>query len=259
MEFYQTLVCDGFLSGEESLLTEGLDMNRNFRKLFFLTSLILTTHCFALQDASFYTQSKESLKNLTPDMALELLKEGNQRFTAGKMKNRNYLQQVKLTSKKQYPFAFILSCMDSRGSSELLFDQGIGDIFVGRVAGNVINDDMLGSMEFATQVMGSHLIVVMGHTSCGAMKGACEKVNMGNLTQLLNKISPAVNTVHHSHAKPLNCEDAKIVDAIAQQNVLNMIQEIEKRSPLIKKSMDNKEVMIVGAMQDLKTGRISFE
>lgn len=233
-------------------------MKRNFLKLFFLLSLVFTSQCFALKDASFYTQSKESLKNLTPEMALVLLKEGNERFITGKMKNRNLLQQAKLTSKGQYPFAFILSCMDSRGSSELLFDQGIGDIFVGRVAGNVVNDDMLGSMEFATQVMGSHLIVVMGHTSCGAMKGACSKVKMGNLTQLLNKVSPAVNTVQQSQTQALNCEDAKTVDAIAQQNVLNMIQQIKEHSPLIQKSISNKEVMIVGAMQDLKTGKITF-
>lgn len=233
-------------------------MKWNLAKVFLL-SIIFSLPCFAVEkSASYYTQSKESLQSMTPDIALELLKEGNQRFTSGNMKNRDLLQQVKLTKKAQYPFAFILSCMDSRGSPELIFDQGIGDIFSARVAGNIVNDDQLGSMEYATQVMGSHIIVVMGHTSCGAVKGACEKVQLGNLTQLLDKISPAVNTIQQNQHQSLDCNNAQTVDDIAKQNVLNMIEEIKKRSPLIQKSIENKQVMIIGAIQDLKTGQVTF-
>ncbi|OAI48566.1 carbonic anhydrase [Gammaproteobacteria bacterium SCGC AG-212-F23] len=196
---------------------------------------------------------------MTPAIALNLLKEGNSRFVSGKMKNRNFLQQAKLTKKGQHPFAFILSCMDSRGSPELIFDQGIGDIFAGRVAGNVINDDQLGGMEFATQVMGAHIIVVMGHTSCGAVKGACSHVTLGNLTQLVNKITPAVNTVKKdSHTASLDCDKAETVDMIAKQNVLNMIQQITEKSPVVKKLVDDNQVIIVGAMHNLATGVVTF-
>src|SRR5688572_6645350 len=154
---------------------EKYNFNRIWINLGAAVLLLWSSSLFA-EDASTYTQSKEKLKQMTPAIALELLQEGNDRFLQGKMKNRNFLQQVKLTKKSQYPFAIILSCMDSRGSPEILFDQGIGDIFSGRVAGNVVNDDQLGGMEYATAVMGAHIIVVMGHTSCGAVKGACENV-----------------------------------------------------------------------------------
>ena len=222
-------------------------MKRSF--LYFILSLFLFCHAGFALDTSTYTQSKEKLKSMTPAIALQLLKEGNQRFVAGQMKNRNFLQQAKLTKKGQHPFAFILSCMDSRGSPELIFDQGIGDIFAGRVAGNVINDDQLGGMEYATQVMGAHIIVVMGHTSCGAVQGACSKVDLGNLTQLLDKISPAVNTVKDNlQGKPLDCQSPVTVNAIAKQNVMNMIEEIQKRSPTIKKLIDQNQVVIVGCL-----------
>lgn len=149
--------------------------------------------------------------------------------------------------------------MDSRGSPEILFDQGIGDIFSGRVAGNVVNDDQLGGMEYATAVMGAHIIVVMGHTSCGAVKGACENVKLGNLTQLIHKISPATQAIkEETKTSSLNCEDKAIVDAISKQNVQNMVEAIPKKSSVIKKLIDEKQVMIIGAMHDLKTGKIIF-
>jgi len=235
-------------------------MKMDFRKylLIFFTLLLFNTSLFA-EDAWTYTQSAEKLKSMTTATALQLLKEGNNRFVSGKMKNRNFLQQAKLTKKNQHPFAFILSCMDSRGSPELIFDQGIGDIFAGRVAGNVVDSDQLGGMEYATQVMGTHIIVVMGHTSCGAVKGACTDTKLGNLTQLVNKIIPAVNTIKQkAHASTLDCDNAQNVNAIAKQNVLNMMKEIEKKSPLIKKSIEQKQVMIIGAMHDLSTGRVTF-
>ena len=235
-------------------------MKMDFQKicLTLLALFLFNTLLFA-EDASTYTQSAEKLKLMTPETALKLLKEGNGRFVSGSMKNRNFLQQAKLTKKGQHPFAFILSCMDSRGSPELIFDQGIGDIFAGRVAGNVIDKDQLGGMEYATQVMGSHIIVVMGHTACGAVKGACDDVKLGNLTQLVNKITPAVKTVKKdSHASALDCNDMKNVNAIARQNVLNMVQEIKNESPVVKNLIAQKQVMIVGAMYDLATGRVTF-
>jgi carbonic anhydrase len=236
-------------------------MQKYFLNILLVMSVFLlcgSQNLFAV-DASTYTQSKESLKSMTPDTALTLLEEGNDRFVSGNMKNRNYLQQAKLTKKGQHPFAFVLSCMDSRGSPELIFDQGIGDIFAGRVAGNVISADQLGGMEFATEVMGAHIIVVMGHTSCGAVRGACAHVELGNLTQLVDKISPAVNEVkQHEQVAALNCEDPKVVDAIAKQNVLNMMQAIPEKSPIIKKLIAQKQVVIVGAMHDLSTGKVTF-
>lgn len=207
----------------------------------------------------YYTQNSESLKAMTPELALKQLKEGNVRFVKGQMKKRNLLQQAKLTKQGQYPFAVILSCMDSRGSPELIFDQGIGDIFSVRVAGNVVDDDQLGSMEFATKAVGSHIIVVMGHTRCGAMRGACSGVELGHLTQLLNKITPAANTVKQTlNVATLDCNDTKIVDDIAKQNVLDMIKEIKDNSPIISSLVDQKQVMIVGAMHDLQTGQVTF-
>ncbi|HSW94139.1 MAG TPA: carbonic anhydrase family protein [Gammaproteobacteria bacterium] len=232
-------------------------MNRNFQKILLtLFTLFLFNASRAAEDTWTYTQSAEKLKLMTPATGLQLLKEGNDRFVSGKMKNRNFLQQAKLTKKGQHPFAFILGCMDSRGSPELIFDQGIGDIFAGRVAGNVVDSDQLGGMEFATQVMGSHVIVVMGHTSCGAVKGACTDTKLGNLTQLINKIMPAVNTVGKNSTP--DCENTQTVNAIAKQNVLNMVKEIEMKSPIIKKLIAQKQVIIVGAMHDLSTGRVTF-
>ena len=139
------------------------------------------------------TPSQETQKNLTPELAYSILKEGNLRFVNNLKANRNLLEQVNETSNGQFPFATILSCMDSRTSAELIFDQGLGDIFSIRIAGNVLNDDVLGSMEFGTKVVGTKIILVLGHTGCGAIVGACNAVKMGKLTQLLNKIKPAID------------------------------------------------------------------
>lgn len=211
-------------------------------------------------DSWLYTQTSESQKSMTADKGLQLLKEGNARFVDGSIKNRNFLNQVKLThSKGQYPFAVILSCMDSRGSSELIFDQGIGDVFSIRLAGNVLDADQLGGLEFATKAVGSHLIVVMGHTYCGAVAGACSGVKLGHLTQLLQKIQPAVDLVKQTKKnQPLNCQDNKIVDEIAKQNVLNVIQEVKKESKIISDLIATGDVKIVGAMHNLQTGEVVF-
>jgi len=237
-------------------------MNRTW--IFFIAALIfISTTAFAdnlKSDSWLYTQTSESQKSMTADKALQILKEGNKRFADNSAKNRDLLQQAKLTSAKgQYPFAVILSCMDSRGSPELIFDQGIGDVFSVRLAGNVVDADQLGGMEYATKVVGSHLIVVMGHTSCGAVAGACSKVELGNLTQLLDKIQPAVTTVKKTKkVAELNCKDTAIVDEIAKQNVLNMIKEVKAKSPIVKELLKSGQVKIVGAMHNLKTGEITF-
>jgi carbonic anhydrase len=193
---------------------------------------------------------------LTPHEALNKLLAGNQRFLQGNMKQRNYPKQAKLTYKLgQAPFAVILSCMDSRGPSEIIFDQGIGDIFALRVAGNVINLDILGSMEYGVKVVRAKLIVVMGHTQCGAVTAACKDTKVGDLTQLLDKIKPAVVAVKKSATT--SC-DQNLVDKIAKQNVINGMMQISIQSSIITEMLAQKEILLVGAMHDLKTGNVTF-
>jgi carbonic anhydrase len=228
--------------------------------LFFI---FLTTNLWAEEQKNvswLYTQTSESQKLMTADKGIQILKEGNARFINGATKHRNLLNQVKLTHRKgQYPFAIILSCMDSRGSSDLIFDQGIGDIFSIRVAGNVLDIDQLGGLEFATKVVGTHLIVVMGHTSCGAIAGSCNQVKLGHLTQLLQKIQPALDIVKQKNkGKELNCQDKKTIDDIAKQNVLLVMQKIKQESKIISDLIAKGDVKIVGAMHNLKTGEVSF-
>jgi carbonic anhydrase len=206
-----------------------------------------------------YTATQETLNKLTPSQALQMLKDGNMRFINNKPINRNLIQQAKATSVHgQFPFAVILSCMDSRGSSEIILDQGIGDIFSIRVAGNVVDEDQLGSMEFATKAVGTKVVVVLGHTQCGAVAGACKGVQLGNLTSLLDKIQPAVQQVKDASKGTVNCNDSNIVNTIAKQNVLDMIKEIKEKSPIIREQADNKQIIIVGGMHDLRTGRVLF-
>jgi carbonic anhydrase len=172
---------------------------------------------------------------------------------------RNLLQQAKTTSLKgQFPAAVILSCMDSRGSPELIFDQGLGDVFSVRVAGNVSDTDQIGGMEFATKAIGSKVIMVMGHTQCGAVRGACQDVQLGNLTELLNKIKPAVKQVKEAANGNIDCSNDTTVDDIAKQNVINVMKQIEEKSPLIHDQIKNKQVLMVGAMHDLRSGKVRF-
>lgn len=199
------------------------------------------------------TTNKEIQKNLNPLRALEILKQGNYRFVNNLKVNRNLLQQVNETKEGQYPFATILSCIDSRTSAELIFDLGLGDIFSVRIAGNIVNDDILGSMEFACKVAGSKIIVVLGHTSCGAIKGACEHVEMGHLTGLLKKIEPAVKaTLNFDHST------LRFADAVAENNVHLSIKEILERSPIISKMVEDGELGIVGAMYNVESGQVNF-
>jgi carbonic anhydrase len=203
------------------------------------------------------TLTKEMQAQLTPAKALELLKDGNKRFVSNLKINRNLLQQVNETAEGQHPFAFILSCIDSRTSAELIFDQGLGDIFSCRIAGNILNSDILGSMEFACQIAGSKIIVVLGHTKCGAIKGACDGVEMGNLTTLLAKVKPAINTLNQGFEN-LIADKAEFVERVSKSNVRLVLQEIPARSPIVAQLLERGEVALVGGMYDVETGRVEF-
>ena len=203
------------------------------------------------------TLTKEMQETITPSMALELLKEGNKRFMNNLKVNRNLLQQANETSDGQHPFAVILSCIDSRTSAELIFDQGLGDVFSVRIAGNIINEDILGSMEFGCKVAGSKIIVVLGHTKCGAVKGACDHVEMGNLTALLRKIQPAVydeKTVTENR----NSGNDEFVEKVASINVKRMVHAIMERSPILKEMIEAGQIGIVGGNHNITTGEVSF-
>ncbi|WP_276168876.1 carbonic anhydrase family protein [Zobellia alginiliquefaciens] len=203
--------------------------------------------------------TKETQATMTPEKALTFLKEGNQRFQQNLKANRNLLEQVNDTSEGQWPFATILSCIDSRVSAELVFDQGLGDIFSIRIAGNFSNEDILGSMEFACKLAGTKLVVVLGHTSCGAVKGACDHARLGNLTALINKIEPAVEAVTEPADESLrNSKNLEFVDKVSEKNVLLTIDNIRQQSPVLAEMEDKGEIKIVGAMYDISNGEVVF-
>lgn len=203
--------------------------------------------------------TKETQTTMTPEKSLQYLKEGNQRFQNNLKANRNLLEQVEDTSMGQYPFATILSCIDSRVSSELIFDQGIGDIFSARVAGNFVNEDILGSMEFACKLAGTKLIVVLGHTACGAVKGACDDAKLGNLTSMLAKIKPAVKAVTEPKDPSIrNSKNIEFVNNVAVKNVLLTIDRIKEESDVLAEMEKKGEIKIVGAMYDINTGAVTF-
>ena len=203
------------------------------------------------------TVTKEIQSAITPSMALTLLNEGNKRFLNNLKVNRNLLQQANETSDGQHPFAIILSCIDSRTSAELIFDQGLGDIFSVRIAGNIINEDILGSMEFACKVAGSKIIVVLGHTKCGAVKGACDHIEMGNLTALLNKIRPAVDDETLTKENR-NSNNSVFVENVATINVKRTVKSIMQRSPILKEMIESGQIGIVGGTHDISTGEVNF-
>lgn len=200
--------------------------------------------------------TKESQSTVTPEKALQFLKEGNTRFVNNLKYNRNLLQQVNETREGQWPFAVILSCIDSRTSAELIFDQGLGDVFSIRIAGNVLNEDILGSMEFACKIAGSKLIVVLGHTKCGAVKGACANVEMGNLTGLLGKIQPAIETA----SKKTNHDKASMefVEEVAEQNVMFHMNKILEQSPILREMIEENKIGIAAAMYSVDSGEVDF-
>lgn len=203
--------------------------------------------------------TKETQATMTPEKAIQFLKEGNDRFQTNLKANRNLLEQVNDTKDGQFPFATILSCIDSRVSAELVFDQGLGDIFSVRIAGNFVNQDILGSMEFACKLAGTKAIIVLGHTSCGAVKGACDHARLGNLTALINKIEPAVYAVKEPKEEDLrNSKNLDFVDSVARKNVELTLENIRSQSVILHEMEDNGEIAIVGAMYDIADGKVHW-
>ena len=199
-------------------------------------------------------QTKDTQQALSPKGATNLLEQGNQRFLQNKKENRDLLLQVSQTGAGQFPFAAVLSCIDSRVPAELIFDQGIGDIFSVRVAGNIVNEDILGSLEYSCKVAGSKVIVVLGHTSCGAVNSACKGVELGNITPMLHKIKPAIANVKaklNDHSD-LNCND------VADENVRLSIAQIRDESPILAEMEQNGEIEIIGASYDVSNGKVDF-
>ena len=203
------------------------------------------------------TLTKELQDAITPSIALKLLQDGNQRFVNNLKANRNLLQQANETSDGQHPFAVVLSCIDSRTSAELIFDQGLGDIFSVRIAGNIVNEDILGSLEFACKLAGSKMIVVLGHTKCGAIKGACDHAEMGNLTVLLAKIRPAVDDEIQTKENRTS-HNSDFVENVAAINVKRTVKAIMERSTILSNMIQKGEIALVGGMHDLSTGHVTF-
>jgi len=203
------------------------------------------------------TLTKEMQSAITPSVALEILKDGNKRFVSNLKINRNLLQQANETSDGQHPFAVILSCIDSRTSAELIFDQGLGDVFSVRIAGNIVNEDILGSMEFGCKVAGAKIIVVLGHTKCGAVKGACDNVALGNLTGLIAKIKPAVDQESVT-SENRNSSNGVFVENVAELNVSLSVKNILLKSPIIADMVKNGDIGIVGGIHDIATGEVNF-
>lgn len=204
------------------------------------------------------TLDKSAKEHLTPKMALQILKNGNERFVNNLEAHRNLLEQVNATRDGQSPFAIILSCIDSRTSAELIFDQGLGDIFSVRIAGNVINTDVIGSMEYACKLANSKLIVVLGHTKCGAIKGACDFVELGSLTELLTKIQPAVYAEKATPTELRNSKNLQFVNNVSAINVRKSVQAILDRSFILEQMIASGEIGIIGAMYDIETGKVDF-
>lgn len=198
-----------------------------------------------------------NLEELTPNDALTILMDGNTRFVNGISKNKNFLSKVEETGTQQRPFAAILSCMDSRAPVEILFDQGIGDVFSVRIAGNVVSENVLGSLEYAVGVSGSKLIMVMGHTNCGAVKGACDHVEFGNLTGLLNKIQPAVSAGNAGDGEKNSKNDAFVED-VTRLNIQNSINSILQQSEVIKKLTEEGKISLVGAVYNVSKGTVEM-
>ena len=206
-----------------------------------------------------YTHTKETQSKMTPESSLQNLREGNKRFQENVRLSRNLVQQVRETASGQYPYATVLSCIDSRVSSELIFDQGMGDLFSIRIAGNFVNEDILGSMEFACKLAGTKLVVVLGHTACGAVKGACDHARLGNLTTLINKIEPAVAAVSEPTDESLrNSKNIDFVNQVAEKNVMMTIGNIRDQSPVLAEMEANHEIKIIGGMYNISNGEVTF-
>lgn len=231
---------------------------RTFLSGAMVASVVGRIHGLSMQLAPDMSRSltKEERDRMTPSQVIDELKKGNERFRAGKMSPRNYLGEKRSSAAGQYPAAVVLGCLDSRVPVEIVFDLGIGDTFIGRVAGNVVNDDMLGSMEFGCAVSGAKLVLVLGHTACGAIKGAIDDVVLGNLTGLLSRIKAAIPATKFEGEK--STKNADYVDAVARTNVLLMLAEIRRRSPILEELEKKGSIKITGAMYDLATGVVEF-
>lgn len=202
--------------------------------------------------------TKEIQQAMSPAEAIQYLKDGNERFLAGESVERNLLEQVKNTADGQYPMAAILGCIDSRVPVEIVFDKGVGDVFTARIAGNFVNTDILGSLEFATAVAGAKAIVVLGHSQCGAIKGACDHVEMGNLTSTLANLSPAIYRVNHKDYEPLSSANRDYVDAVTDANIRLTTRNIVDRSSVIRDLVATGNLVVIGALHEVETGRVVF-
>ena len=204
------------------------------------------------------TQNKATQDEITPEIALQFLKEGNRRFLTDTSIDRDYHYQIAQTADGQFPFAAILSCIDSRIPTEIIFDKGIGDLFNARIAGNLVNEDILGSLEFACKIGGAKHILVLGHTSCGAIMGACDMVEMGNLTGLLEKVKPAISATPDADGNDRSSANKSFVDAVARKNVELTIEQIKDNSPVLKEMLKKGGIGISGAMYRVETGEVEF-
>ena len=202
-----------------------------------------------------FSPTKEAQNSISPKKAIEILKQGNERFINNNLLKRDLLQHVKASSNGQYPLAVVLSCIDSRVPTEIIFDQGISNIFNARVAGNIINEDILGSMEYACKVAGSKAIVVLGHTKCGAIISACKRVKLGNITELLSKIDPSVNKVI---GQGNTTDNEEKIHQITVENIKLAMEDIVKKSSILKELAESGEIKIVGAIYDVHTGKVDF-
>lgn len=228
------------------------------KTLFPITVAAAIPFAFMVSFAKDLPVTAEEQKKLTPDSVLTDLMEGNARFVSGTLTEPNIKESVAAATAGQFPKAFILSCIDSRVPVESVFDQGLGDIFVGRVAGNIENTDQLGSMEFASKVAGVKLIMVLGHEACGAVKGACDGVELGNITSLLANVKPAVTKVAGALKKgEANSKNKAFVDGVIEENVRQTIKDIRERSPLLAEMEKSGEIKIVGGVYSLETGKVS--
>ncbi len=200
----------------------------------------------------------ETQAALTPDEVIQALKDGNERFLTGTPVERNFIEQVRQTAGGQYPMAVILGCIDSRVPHEIVFDKGVGDVFSARVAGNFVNTDILGSLEFAAAVAGSKVIVVLGHTECGAVKGACDHVQLGNLTSTLANLAPALYAVGDAVEGERSSANAAFVQAVAEENVRQTVRQIVDRSPVLRERVASGDLVVIGAMHDVHSGAVTF-
>ena len=243
---------------QNSRLRDGRDRfdRRNFCKAAGVTSAVGVLEVSLGSLLALADLSREQRDKMTPDEIIQQMKAGNERFRSGKPQHRDLMREAKATAKGQYPAAIVFSCVDSRAPAELILDYGIGDIFSGRVAGNIADEDIMGSMEFACKVAGSKVVLVMGHTACGAIKGAIDDVQLGNLTALLAKIRPAVEATQYTGER--SAKNYAFVDAVARKNVSLTIANIREKSPVLRDLESSGSIKIAGSMYNLETGTVEF-